>query len=136
MYNVASLQKDLNTEFNYSLVSLALVRRSSGMGEGTEKTYDLIRGNGFSPNDSFFNHSPNPFNESILISSNDDCGTWNNILRGTNSTWKERERGGKGEGDVKIFQSYFAVAKNYRSKFFIHRVALIGAEYKIIREIS
>lgn len=79
MYNVASLQKDLNTEFNYSLVSLALVRRSSGMGEGTEKTYDLIRGNSFSPNDSFFNHSPNPFNESILISSNDDCGTWNNI---------------------------------------------------------
>lgn len=48
----------------------------------------------------------------------------------------ERERGGKGEGDVKIFQSYFAVAKNYRSKFFIHRVALIGAKYKIIREIS
>lgn len=40
---------------------------------------------------------------------------------------------------MKIFQSYFAVTENYRSKFFINRVALIersGAEYKIIREIS
>lgn len=48
----------------------------------------------------------------------------------------ERE---EGRGDVKIFQSYFAVTENYRSKFFINRVALIersGAEYKIIREIS
>lgn len=39
---------------------------------------------------------------------------------------------------MKIFQSYFAVTENYRSKFFINRVALIersGAEYKIIREI-
>lgn len=50
----------------------------------------------------------------------------------------EREEG-RGGGDVKIFQSYFAVTENYRSKFFINRVALIersGAEYKIIREIS
>lgn len=89
--------------------------------------------------DSFFNNSLNAFNESILISSNDDRGTWNNILRGANSRWREREVGRGGEADVKIFQSYFAVTKNYRSKFFIHRVALIersGAEYKIIREIS
>lgn len=80
----------------------------------------------------FFNHSLNAFNEIVRIDIN--------FIETMVETIFYVERIGRREGrDVKIFQSYFAVTKNYRSKFFAHRVALIepsGAEYKIIREIS
>lgn len=81
---------------------------------------------------SFFSHSLNAFNEIVRIDIN--------FIETMVETIFYVERIGRREGrDVKIFQSYFAVTKNYRSKFFAHRVALIepsGAEYKIIREIS